>query len=154
MLSNVVNGGILVLVVVEGILGHWAGMGRVRALLRSEGGRGAERSAQVACFAVGTSERTEGAGATPGGEEIPYLWDYSRRLLLRLGMLHPLGGGRTGMDAVLVFDTKGRRRMTFPVGWRGEGEEGVEEVVWRVVRGVEWLMGEEDEEVGMEVEMG
>ncbi|KAI9767597.1 MAG: hypothetical protein M1840_005634 [Geoglossum simile] len=37
------------------------------------------------------------------------------QILTRL--LHPLGGGREALDAIVVLDTCGRRRMVLPVGW-------------------------------------
>ncbi|KZF24790.1 hypothetical protein L228DRAFT_259955 [Xylona heveae TC161] len=37
--------------------------------------------------------------------------------LLKLGLLHPLGGGQIGLDAVVVVDSRGRRRLVLPVGW-------------------------------------
>ncbi|KAF1998051.1 hypothetical protein P154DRAFT_622031 [Amniculicola lignicola CBS 123094] len=36
---------------------------------------------------------------------------------VRLGLLHPLGGGQIPLDALVVVDTKGRRRMVLPFGW-------------------------------------
>jgi hypothetical protein len=36
---------------------------------------------------------------------------------VRLGLLHPLGGGEFPLDALVVIDTKGRRRLVLPFGW-------------------------------------
>ena len=70
-----------------------------------------------------------------------------RVLTKRMGLLHPLGGGRAALDAVVVLDGESRARMLLPIGW---GERGCaddagnrwQNVVARVVRGVEWLQAE------------
>ncbi|KAF2474866.1 uncharacterized protein BDR25DRAFT_255355 [Lindgomyces ingoldianus] len=36
---------------------------------------------------------------------------------VRLGLLHPLGGGHYPLDALVVVDTRGRRRLVLPFGW-------------------------------------
>lgn len=36
---------------------------------------------------------------------------------VRLGLLHPLGGGEFPLDALVVIDTKLRRRLVLPFGW-------------------------------------
>jgi hypothetical protein len=36
---------------------------------------------------------------------------------LKLGLLHPLGGGRRPLDAIVILDTAGRRRLVIPFGW-------------------------------------
>jgi hypothetical protein len=36
---------------------------------------------------------------------------------VKLGLLHPLGGGKFPLDALVVVDTKGRRRLVLPFGW-------------------------------------
>lgn len=36
---------------------------------------------------------------------------------VRLGLLHPLGGGEHPLDALVVVDTRGRRRLVLPFGW-------------------------------------
>jgi hypothetical protein len=36
---------------------------------------------------------------------------------VKLGLLHPLGGGKLPLDALVVVDTKGRRRLVLPFGW-------------------------------------
>ncbi|KAF2683430.1 hypothetical protein K458DRAFT_305049 [Lentithecium fluviatile CBS 122367] len=36
---------------------------------------------------------------------------------VRLGLLHPLGGGEHPLDALVVIDTSGRRRLVLPFGW-------------------------------------
>ncbi|KAF1815933.1 hypothetical protein P152DRAFT_202224 [Eremomyces bilateralis CBS 781.70] len=42
------------------------------------------------------------------------------RTVVPLGLLHPLGGGQTLLDAVVLLDSSLRKRITLPVGW-GEG---------------------------------
>ena len=36
---------------------------------------------------------------------------------VRLGLLHPLGGGKLPLDALAVVDKRGRRRLVLPFGW-------------------------------------
>lgn len=36
---------------------------------------------------------------------------------VRLGLLHPLGGGKFPLDALVVLDPQGRRRLVLPFGW-------------------------------------
>ncbi|KAF2033773.1 hypothetical protein EK21DRAFT_57795 [Setomelanomma holmii] len=36
---------------------------------------------------------------------------------VRLGLLHPLGGGKFPLDALVVLDRCGRRRLVLPFGW-------------------------------------
>ncbi|KAJ4338977.1 hypothetical protein N0V95_007922 [Ascochyta clinopodiicola] len=36
---------------------------------------------------------------------------------VRLGLLHPLGGGKFPLDALAIVDKKGRRRLVLPFGW-------------------------------------
>jgi len=36
---------------------------------------------------------------------------------VRLGLLHPLGGGKYPLDALVVIDRHGRRRLVLPFGW-------------------------------------
>ncbi|KAF2842921.1 hypothetical protein M501DRAFT_1053712 [Patellaria atrata CBS 101060] len=38
-------------------------------------------------------------------------------LLLTLGLLHPLGGGTGALDAIVLLDAGGRRRLVVPFGW-------------------------------------
>ncbi|TGZ78931.1 hypothetical protein EX30DRAFT_373452 [Ascodesmis nigricans] len=94
---------------------------------------------------------------------VPVVWDRERVLARGMGMLHPLGGGRVALDAVVVLDEEWRERVVLPVGWgvRGAGRDAesvLENVVGRVVRAVEWLREEWEERVrresAMEVEMG
>lgn len=35
----------------------------------------------------------------------------------KLGLLHPLGGGQEALDAIVVIDALGRKRLVLPVGW-------------------------------------
>lgn len=102
-------------------------------------------------------------GACRGRELTGVVHDVNRILTSRMGLLHPLGGGRTALDAVVVLDAESRARIVLPLGWgvRGALDDGGnrwENVVGRVVRGVEWLRMEMAERVvremeGMEVEM-
>ncbi|KAL7774761.1 hypothetical protein CFE70_005675 [Pyrenophora teres f. teres 0-1] len=41
----------------------------------------------------------------------------SNNHFVRLGLLHPLGGGKFPLDALVVLDGKGRRRLVLPIGW-------------------------------------
>jgi hypothetical protein len=79
---------------------------------------------------------------------------------MRLGLLHPLGGGRMALDAVVVLDADSRARMVLPIGWGARPTHGGcvdesgnrwENVVGRLLRGVEWLRAEAER--GVEVEM-
>jgi len=36
---------------------------------------------------------------------------------VRLGLLHPLGGGQDPLDALVLLDALGRRRLLLPFGW-------------------------------------
>lgn len=36
---------------------------------------------------------------------------------VRLGLLHPLGGGEYPLDALVVIDAQGKRRLVLPFGW-------------------------------------
>jgi hypothetical protein len=36
---------------------------------------------------------------------------------VRLGLLHPLGGGEHPLDALVVVDARARRRLVLPFGW-------------------------------------
>ncbi|KAF2263636.1 hypothetical protein CC78DRAFT_269650 [Lojkania enalia] len=52
---------------------------------------------------------------------------------VRLGLLHPLGGGQFPLDALVVVDPKGRRRLVLPFGW-GAGRHVGEVAGGRVVQ--------------------
>ncbi|RAR15953.1 hypothetical protein DDE83_000750 [Stemphylium lycopersici] len=41
----------------------------------------------------------------------------SNNHFVRLGLLHPLGGGKFPLDALVVLDRHGRRRLVLPFGW-------------------------------------
>jgi hypothetical protein len=41
----------------------------------------------------------------------------SNNHFVRLGLLHPLGGGKFPLDALVVLDQEGRRRLVLPFGW-------------------------------------
>jgi hypothetical protein len=41
----------------------------------------------------------------------------SKNHFVRLGLLHPLGGGKFPLDALVVLDQCGRRRLVLPFGW-------------------------------------
>ncbi|KAH0542236.1 hypothetical protein FGG08_003358 [Glutinoglossum americanum] len=49
--------------------------------------------------------------------QFPIVHDSPPNITPALGLLHPLGGGREALDAIVVLDTCGRRRMVLPVGW-------------------------------------
>ena len=75
------------------------------------------------------------------------VFDAQSVLTKRLGLLHPLGGGRVALDVVVVLDAEGRVRIVLPIGWGAKGccasmANRWEDVVVRLVRGVEWLRGE------------
>jgi hypothetical protein len=36
---------------------------------------------------------------------------------LKLGLLNPLGSGKEPLDAIIVLDPKGKRRLVLPFGW-------------------------------------
>ncbi|KAK6528772.1 hypothetical protein TWF694_004009 [Orbilia ellipsospora] len=110
----------------------------------------------------------------PHTSSLPIIFDATRQLTSSLGLLHPLGGGRQALDAIVVLDSKLRRRMLLPIGWgvkprklqRPAGgaqlantyadteeeemllssEQEVERAVKRLISGIEWLIHEETEE--------
>jgi hypothetical protein len=41
----------------------------------------------------------------------------SNNHFVRLGLLHPLGGGKFPLDALVVLDQRARRRLVLPFGW-------------------------------------
>ncbi|KAF2832107.1 hypothetical protein CC86DRAFT_86343 [Ophiobolus disseminans] len=41
----------------------------------------------------------------------------SNNHFVRLGLLHPLGGGKFPLDALVVLDPRGRRKLVLPFGW-------------------------------------
>ncbi|KAF1845793.1 uncharacterized protein K460DRAFT_282027 [Cucurbitaria berberidis CBS 394.84] len=41
----------------------------------------------------------------------------SNNHFVRLGLLHPIGGGKFPLDALVILDRKGRRRLVLPFGW-------------------------------------
>lgn len=43
---------------------------------------------------------------------------------VRLGLLHPLGGGDFPLDALVVIDANGKRRLVLPFGWGGGRHAG------------------------------
>jgi len=52
---------------------------------------------------------------------------------LQLGLLHPLGGGKEPLDAIVVLDTKGKRRLVLPFGW-GAGRHILDHVAGSAVK--------------------
>jgi hypothetical protein len=44
-------------------------------------------------------------------------YDPPNNHFVRLGLLHPLGGGKLPLDALVVLDRNGRRRLVLPFGW-------------------------------------
>jgi len=134
-------------------------LGQVKSLLENLG-------ASVYGVSLGVPEEEWGSC-------LPIIHDKNRTLTLALGLLHPLGGGRQALDAIVVLDNESRARMVLPVGWGPRPVAGnacvdetgnrQENVVGRVVRGVEWLRGDAVEEMrrlqgevvdDVEVEMG
>ncbi|KAF3931779.1 hypothetical protein ABW19_dt0204846 [Dactylella cylindrospora] len=108
---------------------------------------------------------------------LPIIHDTSRQLTSSLGLLHPLGGGRQALDAIVVLDSKLRRRMLLPIGWgvkpRGgsvvlanpyadkeeeemvlTSDQEVERAVKRLIEGIEWLIHEETEEYSQTWDQG
>ncbi|KAI5838948.1 hypothetical protein DFP73DRAFT_242274 [Morchella snyderi] len=142
------RGRVTVLAFLGCTLEHLVGLGHVAALLASGG-------ADV--FGVSLS------APPPGTSTLPVIHDVTRALTLALGLLHPLGGGRQALDAIVVLDRDSLRRMVLPVGWGPrlapgqrdeENGEGVSSVVGRCVKGVEWLGNEAVDQVVEDVEMG
>ncbi|KAI9818034.1 MAG: hypothetical protein M1827_000658 [Pycnora praestabilis] len=62
---------------------------------------------------------------TIGAPDPPYLG--------LLGLLHPLGGGQQGLDAYVVVDRQGYRRLVLPIGW-GVGKHFNDENGGKIVR--------------------
>jgi len=54
-------------------------------------------------------------------------------IFLQLGLLHPLGGGKTPLDALVLIDGQGRRRLVVPFGW-GAGKHVGEQVYGGAVK--------------------
>ncbi|KAF8422880.1 hypothetical protein EV426DRAFT_150325 [Tirmania nivea] len=169
--------------------------GLLRELLRGEGGMGRARFS-VLCFLGHTVEHLKSlyqvasllrnlnarifgvslSPLLPNSSPLPIIYDYTRSLTLHLGLMHPLGGGRQSLDAIVVLDRQNRRRMFLPVGWGVPAapvgpvagctappeNNSVQSAVGNCVKGVEWLAGEREggEEMGeaadveMEMEMG
>ncbi|KAF2647484.1 hypothetical protein K491DRAFT_772478 [Lophiostoma macrostomum CBS 122681] len=69
---------------------------------------------------------------------------------VKLGLLHPLGGGHFPLDALVVIDKRGRRRMVLPFGW-GAGKHagtsagrGVQDALMRRLRDCIEILVQED----------
>lgn len=129
-------------------LEHLQGLGHVAALLSSSG---------ADIFGVSLN------APPPFTSSLPIIHDVSRALTLSLGLLHPLGGGRQALDAIVVLDRESLRRMMLPVGWGPrlppgqldeENGDDISSVVSRCVKGVEWLGSETVDQVVEDVEMG
>jgi hypothetical protein len=65
----------------------------------------------------------------------------SHNHFVKLGLLHPLGGGQFPLDALVVVDKHCRRRMVLPFGW-GAGKHagtpagrGVQNALMQRLRG-------------------
>ncbi|KAF2454922.1 hypothetical protein BDY21DRAFT_351928 [Lineolata rhizophorae] len=54
-------------------------------------------------------------------------------LFLSLGLLHPLGGGLVPLDAIVLLDGQGRRRLVVPFGW-GAGRHVLDGAGGKLVR--------------------
>lgn len=52
---------------------------------------------------------------------------------LQLGLLNPLGGGKEPLDAIVILDTKGKRRLVLPFGW-GAGRHILDPAVGSAVK--------------------
>ncbi|KAF2405472.1 hypothetical protein EJ06DRAFT_535365 [Trichodelitschia bisporula] len=52
---------------------------------------------------------------------------------LRLGLLHPLGGGQHALDAIVLLDNKGRRRLVLPFGW-GAGRHARDLISGKIIQ--------------------
>jgi hypothetical protein len=52
---------------------------------------------------------------------------------LKLGLLHPLGGGQRPLNAIVILDTTGRRRLVIPFGW-GAGRHVGDLVTGPIIR--------------------
>lgn len=52
---------------------------------------------------------------------------------LKLGLLNPQGGGQIPLDAIVVIDTKGRRRLVLPFGWGVGRYAFVDVAAWEMV---------------------
>ncbi|KAF2200014.1 hypothetical protein GQ43DRAFT_374892 [Delitschia confertaspora ATCC 74209] len=66
----------------------------------------------------------------------------SHNHFVKLGLLHPLGGGQYPLDAVVVLDARGRRRLVLPFGWGAGrhvdnvgGGKGVQDRLMGMLRG-------------------
>ncbi|RPA90799.1 hypothetical protein L873DRAFT_1716642 [Choiromyces venosus 120613-1] len=100
----------------------------------------------------------------PHTSSLPIIYDRTRALTLSLGLLHPLGGGRQALDAIVILDRDSRQRVVLPVGWGARSVPGqctadeesnsINSVVGRCVKGVEWLCSEALDDTVEDVEMG
>ncbi|KAG0641125.1 hypothetical protein HOY80DRAFT_1008705 [Tuber brumale] len=100
----------------------------------------------------------------PHTSSLPIIHDRTRALTLSLGLLHPLGGGRQALDAIVILDRDSRERVVLPVGWgprpvpgqctADEESNSVNSIVGRCVKGVEWLCNEALDDTVEDVEMG
>jgi hypothetical protein len=52
---------------------------------------------------------------------------------LKLGLLHPLGGGRQPLDAIVIIDPSGKRRLLLPFGW-GAGRHVTDPMTGAVIK--------------------
>ncbi|KAH0551685.1 hypothetical protein GP486_007097 [Trichoglossum hirsutum] len=91
----------------------------------------------------------------------PIIHDSPPNIIPALGLLHPLGGGREALDAVVVLDACGRRRMVLPVGW-GQSrhyaapdellKNTMAKLMANLVDGLQWLDRESREQREQELE--
>ena len=58
---------------------------------------------------------------------------------VRLGLLHPLGGGKFPLDALVVIDRHARRRLVLPFGW-GAGKHATTPAGRSIQRGLMTLL--------------
>ncbi|CUS07073.1 unnamed protein product [Tuber aestivum] len=141
--------GFTVLCFLECTIEHLQGLGQVASLLGN-------LNADV--FGVSLS------APLPHTSSLPIVHDRTRALTLSLGLLHPLGGGRQALDAIVILDREARQRVVLPVGWgprpvpgqsaADEESNSINSIVGRCVKGVEWLCNEAMDDTVEDVEMG
>lgn len=143
------SGGFTVLCFLGSTIEHLQGLGQVASLLGN-------LNADV--FGVSLS------APPPHTSSLPIIHDRTRALTLSLGLLHPLGGGRQALDAIVILDRDSRQRVVLPVGWGArpvpgqcaadEESNSVDSLVGRCVKSVEWLCNEALDDTVEDVEMG
>lgn len=91
---------------------------------------------QIFLLKAGTQSVSKG-GLIPPEESIGILEFSAARstpnYFLKLGLLHPLGGGNEPLDAIVVLDANHRRRLIVPFGW-GAGRHIFDAAGGRIVQ--------------------